>query len=168
VKAVQLDELTVEVLAFRAGCGTVVMATADATGHPEASYAPYVTDDDGRFFVFLSALASHTRHVEESGVVSLLFIEDECKAREAFARRRLTVACVAKLIARDAEAWRPIMDRFAERFGAVVGVLRALPDFRLFMLEPRAATYVRGFGQAYRLAVPGLEVLAPLGAGRPG
>ena len=164
----QLDELTTEVLAFRAGFGTVVMATADATGHPEASYAPYVTDDDGRFFVFLSALASHTHQIEHSGVASLLFVEDECKAREAFARRRLTVACVAKFVARDADTWPSVLDRFAARFGAVVGVLRALPDFRLFMLEPRAATYVRGFGQAYRLAVPGLEVLAPLGAGRPG
>ena len=164
----QLDELTAEVLAFRDGISTVVMATADAGGHPEASYAPYVRDDDGRFFVFLSALASHTRHIEESGVVSLLFIEGECEAREAFARRRLTVACVAKFVAREAETWRSVMDRFAARFGAVVEVLRALPDFRLFMLEPRTATYVRGFGQAYRLAVPGLEVLAPLGAGRPG
>jgi len=164
----QLDELTTEVLAFRDGFGTVVMATVGADGRPEASYAPYVTDDNGRFFVFLSALASHTRHVEESGVVSLLFIEDECNAREAFARRRLTVACGAKFVARDAETWRPVMDRFAARFGAVVAVLRKLPDFGLFMLEPRTATYVRGFGQAYRLAVPGLEVLAPLGAARPG
>jgi len=162
----QLDELTTEVLAFRDGFGTVVMATVGADGHPEASYAPYVADDNGRFFVFLSALASHTRHVEESGVVSLLFIEDECKAREAFARRRLSIACAAQLVAHDAETWRLIMDRFAERFGAVVEVLRVLPDFRLFMLEPRAATYVRGFGQAYRLAVPGLDVLAPLDAGR--
>jgi len=168
VKAVQLDELTAEVLAFRAGFGTVVMATADATGHPEASYAPYVADDDGRFFVFLSALAVHTHHIEARAVASLLFIEDECEAREPFARRRLTVACAAQVVARDAETWRPVMDRFAARFGAVVGVLRTLPDFRLFMLEPRAATYVRGFGQAYRLAVPGLEVLAPLGTGRPG
>ena len=164
----QVDELTAEVLAFRAGFSTVVMATADAAGHPEASYAPYVAGDDGRFFVFLSALAVHTHHIEDRGEVSLLFIEDERNAREAFARRRLTVACVAKFVARDAEAWRPVMDRFAERFGAVVGVLRTLTDFRLFMLESRAATYVRGFGQAYRLAVPGLEVLAPLGAGRPG
>lgn len=164
----QVDELTAEVLAFRAGFSTVVMATADAAGHPEASYAPYVAGDDGRFFVFLSALAVHTHHIEDRGEVSLLFIEDERNAREAFARRRLTVACVAKFVARDAEAWRAVMDRFAERFGAVVGVLRTLTDFRLFMLESRAATYVRGFGQAYRLAVPSLEVLAPLGAGRPG
>lgn len=164
----QLEELTAEVRAFRGGFDTVVMATADATGRPEASYAPYVADDDGRFFVFLSALAAHTRQIEARGEASLLFIEDECQAREPFARRRLTVACGATIVGRENEVWRAVMDRFAARFGAVVAVLRGLPDFRLYMLDPQAATYVRGFGQAYRLAVPGLEVVAPLGAERRG
>ncbi len=143
------NELGSELLRFRSAFRSVLLATVTHDGVPEASYAPYVADDDGHFYLYVSGLSRHTRNLQESGRASLLFIEDEQSARNIFARKRLSYACVAEFISRDDAAWSQILDRFTERFGKFVDTLRALPDFQLFRLTPKSGSYVRGFAQAY-------------------
>ncbi len=48
------------------------------------------------------------------------------------------------------------MDLFGAKFGEVVDLIRPLPDFTLFRLEPRSGVYVRGFAQAFTLTKPDL------------
>ncbi len=40
---------------------------------------------------------------------------------------------------------------FKDRFGAIISTLRELSDFKLVRLTPDHGTFVKGFGQAYRL-----------------
>jgi len=51
----------------------------------------------------------------------------------------------------------------AERHGRIVATLRTLADFRLLALTPEHGSYVRGFGQDYRLQGPGLSRITPAG-----
>lgn len=48
------------------------------------------------------------------------------------------------------------MDRFVEKFGNFMSMLRKLTDFHLYQLRPRSGAYVAGFAQAFTLGGEGL------------
>ncbi len=134
---------------FRAAFRSLLLATSTRDGSPEASYAPYVTDQAGNLYVYVSALSRHTRNLQENPNVGLLFIEDEHVAKNIFARRRLTYVCRAERVEREGAEWTAVFALFTERFGGIMDLLRGLADFQLFRLMPRRGTYVRGFGEAF-------------------
>jgi putative heme iron utilization protein len=145
------DDLLHEMREFQSAFRSVLMATVNQDGVPEASYAPYVTNDDGSYYVFVSGLARHTRDFQETGHVSLQFIENEDSAQNLFARRRLTLLCDVSAIPRESPVREEILEHFTENFGRLINTLCGLSDFQLFRLTPRCGLYVRGFGQAFRV-----------------
>ncbi len=145
------DDLLHEVREFQSAFRSVLMATVNQDGVPEASYAPYVTDDNGSYYVFVSGLARHTRDFQETGHVSLQFIENEDSAQNLFARRRLTLLCDVSVIPRESPVGEEILDHFMQSFGRFINTLCGLSDFQLFRLNPRCGLYVRGFGQTFRV-----------------
>lgn len=153
--------IAAEAARFRAGFRSVMLATVGADGSPEASYAPYVAGANGCFYLFVSGLARHSGHLARSGKAALLFLQEEGAAANPFARVRLSYACTAASVARDTPEWAEAMDRFEREFGAIVPLLRTLPDFRLFRLAPETGRYVRGFGQAYDLGDDGPSPVRP-------
>lgn len=142
---------------------SLMLATLDAEGRPEASYAPFLRDDDGMLYIFVSALARHTANLKAHPEASVLIIEDESSARQIFARRRLSWRVTASPVPREAPEWGPILERLAARCGEIVHTLRSLPDFVLYRLQPQEGSFVMGFGRAYRLTGPGLEGLEQVG-----
>ncbi len=145
------DFLLHEMREFQSAFRSVLMATVNQDGVPEASYAPYVTDDRGNYYVFVSGLARHTHDFQETCHVSLQFIENEDSAQNLFARRRLTLLCDVSVIPRESPVHEEILEYFTQSFGRFVNTLRGLPDFQLFRLNPRSGLYVRGFGQTFRV-----------------
>ena len=148
---------------FIGGFRSAVLATVSAEGVPEASYAP-VLAQDGRFYIYVSQLAQHTRNLlaalerdAESPVVSLLFIEPEAEARNLFARQRAAVAGQVGLIERESPFWCEVLDQMAAQFGETVNLIRQLPDFHLFAIRPVSATLVTGFAKAWKLEGDGLQ-----------
>ncbi len=158
------DELVGELTALRESQCSVILATVGSGGYPEASYAPYVSDERDTFYILVSQLARHTRNLEANCKASLLFIEPEDSARQIFARRRLTYRCEAELIARDAPQWAAQLAAMQRCFGAVVDQLSRLADFRLFRLVPLEGRYVRGFGQAFQWRRAEQSGWTPIGA----
>ena len=152
-----VGETAEEAAAFLGRFRTLQMATASATGEPEASYAPFVRAGDNTFFICVSDLSRHTGHLAANGRASILLIEDESEAAQLFARRRLVFECAAGQVERGAARWNAIMDLFEREFGEVIGLIRPLADFRMFALVPRRGVYVKGFGQAWRIAGPALD-----------
>ena len=151
------EELEREMRALRCMLRSVVLATADGDGLPDASYAPCLEDAQGNVYIFVSGLARHTQNLLAAGRVSVLFIEDEGETVNVFARKRVTLDCMAMPIPRDHPDWNGVLDGMAERLGKLVETLRDLADFQLFCLTPRTATYVRGFGQTFRFEGEGLK-----------
>lgn len=142
-------------------CLSLMLATVNERGDPLASYAPYVRDDDGDFYVYVSGLSSHTSNLLQQRRASILIAQDERDTPQIFARLRANFDCEAELIARDTPAWSSILERFQMRFGNVTDILRQLADFTLIRLHPRKGTFIRGFGQAYRWNEAGLEQIRP-------
>ena len=132
------------------------LATCNAIGEPEASYAAYV-EHEGSYYVYTSELSAHTTNLAASGRCSVMFIESEAQAKHLFARRRLTLLCKAIECHRDSPEFEPLMDMFVQKFGNFMGMMRNLADFHLYQLRPQSGGYVAGFAQAYTLGGVGLS-----------
>ena len=88
----------------------------------------------------------------ETANASVMFIEDEARAKNFFARKRFTCQCSAELVGRETTEWRTAMSLFKGKLGKVFDMIRLLPDFVLFRLIPNGGLYVRGFGQAFEVS----------------
>lgn len=146
-----LEQILPEALGFFRNFRSLLLATSDGDGWPNASYAAHVIDDQGRFYVYVSDLAAHTGNLKVRLRASVLFIENENDAQHLFARRRLTCDCRVKPLARETPEWETAMGLFIAAHGAFMAMLKNLEDFRMFQLTPERAVYVRGFAQAYEL-----------------
>lgn len=129
---------------------TVMLATLNESGLADASYAPFIQIND-QFYIYISELAQHTHNLLARPQLSLLFIEDEHSADNIFARKRITIKAEARTLTRETAEWSKVMDIYTARLGETALVLRGLPDFHLFEINPLQATFVRGFAQAYEL-----------------
>ena len=150
-----------ELDALRDCCRSLILATTDADGTPQASPAPFIRDAQGRYHVFVSGLSPHTAHLATGRPVGILLAEDEADTLQIFARRRLSHSCTVAEIDRGSGDWDACLVQFVERFGSIVDLLRGLPDFRLFRLTPETGRFVRGFGQAYRVVGGLLRPIEP-------
>lgn len=140
---------------------SIILSTVSANGAPQASYAPFLIDGDKTLYIYVSGLSAHTTNLKQTSRASVLFIEDEAETKEIFARRRLTYECTATPLPRDTTQWQTLIDRFEQRFGQVIGLMKGLPDFQIFQLQPQAGQFVIGFGAAYRVSTEDLNTLLP-------
>lgn len=146
---------------------TLILATQSPLevepSKPLASYAPFIQDDSGNFYLFLSALANHSlnlkSHQSEKSQLSILLIEDEQTSRNLFARKRLNYSCSVSIRPREHPQWQKRIDQLQERFGKTIEVLSNLGDFSLYCLTPIEGHYVRSFGQAFELKDAKLPIL---------
>ncbi|MDA0150573.1 heme utilization protein HutZ [Vibrio sp. LaRot3] len=140
-----------EIKEFRQERRTLQLATVDADGRPNVSYAPFVQNQDG-YFVLISEIARHARNLQVNPNVSLMMIEDEESSKQLFARKRLTFDAVASVVERDSEQWHQVIAQMTERFGEIIDGLSQLQDFVLFNLTAENGLFVKGFGQAYQVS----------------
>jgi hypothetical protein len=155
----QLKKAQAEYEKFTTEFTSIIMSTISKEGIPDASYAPFVIDNDKNIYIYVSGLATHTQNIHNHPFVSVLFIEDEVKTKEIFARRRLNFNCTANLVERESEKWQQIVDKFEIRFGELISTLRSLPDFRIFQLTPKNGRFVIGFGAAYNISSDNINQL---------
>ena len=149
------DSLREEIRCFRKQQKTLILSSQSEDNHPLASYAPFIEDEKGCFYLLLSDLAGHSinlqNHQNKQSTLSILLIEDEQTARNLFARKRLSYTCQVTSWPREHPHWQEKIEQLQERFGKTIEVLASLADFNLYVLKPVEGQYVRGFGQAYVL-----------------
>ncbi|MBD2346923.1 HugZ family pyridoxamine 5'-phosphate oxidase [Anabaena subtropica] len=158
----QLEQAQAEYAGFIQEFASVIISTISEQGIPNGSYAPFVMDDAKNIYIYVSGLSTHTKNIEANPHVNVLFIEDEAKVNQIFARRRLNFDCTATLIERESATWNQIVDQFQERFGQIIEVLRGLADFRIFQLTPKEGRFVIGFGAAYHISGDRLDTLVQI------
>ena len=159
----ELDSARREYLALRECSRGALLATIAGEQTPCASYAPLVWVD-ARCYLFLSDLAAHTVNLKRCPSISLMLIEAEDQASNAFARRRITLQGHVSIIDRDEALFQSVLSEFHRCFGKVMGIIEPLPDFHLFHLQLETGRFVRGFGQAYELSGESLQQLTHIGA----
>lgn len=140
---------------------SLMLSTVDTDGWPQASYAPFVRGRNGSFYVFVSGLSAHTQNLQTTPRAGILFIQDEASTQQIFARRRLMYQCTVQPLDRQQPDWSAIVDQFEARFGNIIDMLRQLPDFQIFQLQPQSGRFVVGFGAAYEVDRNNLSRLLP-------
>lgn len=144
---------------------SLILGTTNSDGSPLTSYAPFIVDEQRQFTIFTSQLATHTANLQRTGQASVMLIEDEAATTQIFARQRVTFQCRASLLPRDSDAGKSLLAQYEARFGKMVGLLKSLPDFQLFHLQPQSGSLVIGFAQAYALSGERFEIITPRGRG---
>ena len=132
---------------------TLLLSTVTDQGKPEASYAPYVRDEQGVFYIYVSDLAVHTKNMLQQGSVSILFIRAENETNNLFARERVVFQCKVDEVQQDDECYEKQLQTMKDKFGETVELLRSLSDFHLLALIPDNGKYIAGFGQAFAINV---------------
>ena len=150
------ETLQQDFINFKQSVQTLQLSTLTAEGKPHASYSPFVADESGNFYIFISQLAEHTQNLLANPQASILLIQDEAETRQIFARRRISYQCNVEMIEEEHNEYADLLDSMEKRFGNIVELLRGLPDFILFCLVPDEGQYVQGFGKAYKLVGEGL------------
>lgn len=153
-----LQEYEADYRALLTASSSLQLATCDANGDAEISYAPFLCKE-GNFYVFVSTLARHTGNMLRTAQASVLIIQPEAEVVNPFARRRLTFNCRVTEISKDDQEYQTVLDAMQNRLGNIVGLLRSLPDFHLMALSPRQGAYVAGFGKAFKIDVDGGKLL---------
>lgn len=143
---------------------TIVLATVDAQGTPNVSYAPFVINN-GEYQVLISTIARHARNLQEVPKVSLMLIDDESKSREIFARRRLTFDAAATMLERHSPAWENAVQALKDRHGDLVDDLSKMADFNVFCFKPEQGLFVKGFGKAFQVSTDDLVSFVHLDEG---
>ncbi len=141
------NALEQEAARFVEGFCSVCLATVSEAGAPHASYAPFVRDEVGCFYIYVSELATHAQNLLAGSRASLLLVASEQETTQAYARKRFTIDCGSQRLAVGSVDWVAAMVRLEQAHGKVISVLKTL-DFHLFRLAPESGNYVRGFGKA--------------------
>lgn len=136
--------------ALKQRMSTLQLATLGENNEPHCGYTPFIHDGKD-LIIFISQLAVHTRDLLINPMLGTMLIDDEQDSNNLFARCRVRYQCEAQIIKADHEQYVSLLDRYQDRHGKVVTLIRQLPDFMLFRLIPISGVLVIGFGEAYRI-----------------
>lgn len=153
------------ILEFIAQFQSVTLGTLDEKGLPFSSYAPFVHTNH-RYYIFISNIAKHAQNLQRTPKASLLFIEDESKTENIFARKRISLQCSSELVSRENTKFEEVMVIFKSKFSEeMVSMLMGMQDFNLYELTTAYGEATFGFGQAYNVGGEYMEELIPRGGG---
>ena len=152
VKTIDVEKYKESYLNFMETRKGLILSMLDGEGKPFTSCAPFVKKD-GKLYIYISQVAEHYYHMENSEWVDAMMIADESETKNPFATERVRIRCTPKNIGN--EGHDDIFDLFNLQFDSkLLDVLRGL-DFSLFELTPSMGRYVVGFGMAFDASISG-------------
>ncbi|WP_321470311.1 pyridoxamine 5'-phosphate oxidase family protein [Halarcobacter sp.] len=151
IQKVTKEKAQKELDLFLNNINTVVLSTVDSKGEPFASYSPYVEDEEGNFYVFVSTAVQHSHNMYNTKKAHLLFVEDESITSHIYARRRLYFKAKAEKFEENDERFEKIAQLFEKKFEEQASLIRHMSDSRFYKLIPSDGNLVLGFGAAFKL-----------------
>jgi heme iron utilization protein len=143
------EEVEAEVQKVLNGARVAVLATNGADG-PMASQAPFLLGRDWtRIYLHLSRLAQHTRNLESDSRVGWFLSESDAGEKNPFVLKRISLTGSAHPLPQNTPEYEELQKRYIARFPQSQ-VMFQLPDFQLWALEMDAASFVAGFGRAFK------------------
>ena len=140
---------------------TVLMAASGDDAMPEMGVTPVVRMD-GAFYIYPSRLSVHVRAVLAAGKAAFMVIEDESKAQNIWARKRIKFTAEIIEINRQSDKFSMLSDIFVSHHGQTMNLIRDFTDFHMLKLLPVSGVMVLGFAKAYQLEGPMLDIAAHL------
>lgn len=141
-----------EIQNFKNEFGSVCLATLSPKGEVLCSYAPLIQTSWGDF-IYISEISDHYESIKNNpNNIEVLFVEDESKASSIILRKRLRYRAKPEFMERGAD-FDKTFDEFEKRNGkgGGISVIRTMQDFHLIKLNYGTGSFVKGFGQAYKI-----------------
>lgn len=111
-------------------------------GHPFGSITPYLVDHDGSPLILISALAEHTKNIQNDPRVSLITHNQDDPHIQT--QGRITLVGNASLFEDREQAGKRYLRYFPE-----AQTYFDMPDFNFFRIVPLALRYIGGFGDIH-------------------
>ena len=111
-------------------------------GHPFGSITPYLVDHDGSLLILISALAEHTKNIQNDPRVSLITHNQEDSHIQT--QGRITLVGSAAL-----EPQRELAGKRYLRYFPEAQTYYDMPDFQFYRIVPQALRYIGGFGDIH-------------------
>lgn len=113
-----------------------------------------------RLHLFVSELSAHTPALRLSPLCSIMVhaLPSPEDPHSNHALTRLIVKARARFLTRTEASERGVLERWRGKY-AITDTLAGLSDFHFVELEPIDASFVMGFGRAYKCSGDDLEVL---------
>ncbi|RDU58265.1 pyridoxamine 5'-phosphate oxidase family protein [Helicobacter sp. MIT 99-5507] len=147
------EALDYEIKEFRDSCKTINIASLSPNGEVVISYAPYI-ESSGKYYIYISEITPHFGSIKANpNNIEIMFIQDESKANNIFARVRLIYRAKASFIKRDSKQFDLIFDEFQKKNNNIseIEILRNMSDFHLIRFEFSKGRFIKGFGKAYEI-----------------
>lgn len=125
-------------------------------GEPAVSMVPFVLNTEGVLLIHVSALATHTRDMQEHPRVSLMVMAEPDADSPPQALPRVSLQAEARMLPREGSEYEAAKARYLARFPDSA-VTFELGDFAIVVLKPLSARLVAGFGRAHALAADTLD-----------
>lgn len=137
---------------FTDNLNSVILSTVSKEHNPFASYAPFVEDENGCYYICISGYVPHSHNLTQTKKASIMFIEDESVAVHPFGRKRLYFDALADKFEPNDKREEKIAKLFSEKFGEKASFMLKMPDFRVYKLTPKNGSLVLGFGAAFNVS----------------
>ncbi len=119
-------------------------------GEPAVSMVPFVLGAEGQLLIHVSALATHTRDMQEHPRVSLMVMAEPTADAPPQALPRVSLQAEVRVLPREGSEYEAAKARYLARFPDSA-VTFELGDFAVVLLKPVSARLVAGFGRAFAL-----------------
>lgn len=151
MKPISIQDAQIELDTFTSNVESVNLSTVSKEGEPFASYSPFVEDEEGDFYIFISTAIAHSHNMNANGKAHIMFLEDESKSAHIYARRRMYFQANASRID-DEQKDEELHLMFTEKFQKRVSFFPMMKDFSFYKLSPYNGNLVLGFGSAYKIS----------------
>lgn len=125
---------------------SLIISSVDKDCQPLTSYSPFVMLD-GNYYICISSMLPHYKNMMLTKKAHIMMIEDESKAENIYARKRLYFSADCEL----EEDVEKIFKLFDNRYGDQLSFFRNMKDFKVIKLIAGDKSLVLGFGAAYKL-----------------
>lgn len=152
MKSISIEDAQNEMVSFLENIQSVLLSTVDSDAEPFVSYSPYVEDEEGNFYVFISTAVNHSHNMNATKKAHIMFLEDESVTDHIYARKRMYFKADAEKFEDNDDREEKIHDLFKKRFGNKVSFFSMMKDFQYYKLSPKEGNFVLGFGGAYKIS----------------
>ena len=136
---------------------TLIIAVNNKINYPEIGYAPYIFLNNN-FYIFSSELSPHIKHLLYNRKGTFMIIEDECKAKNIWARVRIKFEAKITVVDRNENNYNKICNQIQNFHGKTLNLIKQFSDFHLIKISPIKGSIITGFGNAFILHGISLEV----------
>ena len=159
MKRISNEEAQKELDSFTNNMQSINISTVSKEGEPFVSYSPFVEDEVGNFYIFISTAVAHSHNMNATKKAHIMFLEDESKSEHIYARRRMYFQADAQKFEENDEREEKIQALFKEKFQDKVSFFSMMKDSRFYKLSPYNGNLVLGFGSAYKIS-PDRKILS--------